>query len=65
MGTSSKYIILYFCILISCMYASYVLTIITPFQLTVETYHHNSLFSESEQNRLHQFLDGFEDQGKA
>jgi hypothetical protein len=39
--------------------------IITPFQLTVETYLDNSLFSESEQNQLHQFLDGFEDQGKA
>ncbi|KAL9540870.1 hypothetical protein MBANPS3_009442 [Mucor bainieri] len=30
---------------------------------TSNTYHDTSLFSESEQNRLRQFLDGFEDQG--
>ncbi|KAF1807550.1 helix-loop-helix DNA-binding domain-containing transcription factor [Mucor lusitanicus] len=30
-----------------------------------DTYHDNSLFSESEQNRLRQFLDGFEDQGSS
>ncbi|KAK4517271.1 uncharacterized protein ATC70_000603 [Mucor velutinosus] len=30
-----------------------------------DTYHNNSLFSESEQNRLRQFLDGLEDQGSS
>ncbi|CAO3633663.1 unnamed protein product [Mucor fragilis] len=32
---------------------------------TSKTYHDNSLFSESEQNRLRQFLDGVEDQGSS
>ncbi|CAO0796050.1 unnamed protein product [Mucor circinelloides] len=32
---------------------------------TSKAYQDNSLFSESEQNRLRQFLDGFEDQGSS